>query len=63
VKYDGISYRPPDHSPTFGTTLHLIAGCWKCGGKVKAKAIPVDAWTDPEFSRRLRLPDFKTIGT
>jgi hypothetical protein len=27
------------------------------------KAIPLQAWTDPEGSRRLRLPDFKTIGT
>jgi len=28
-----------------------------------SKAIPLQAWTDPEGSRRLRLPDFKTIGT
>jgi len=28
----------------------------------KGKAIPLQAWTDPEGSRRLRLPDFKTIG-
>jgi hypothetical protein len=27
------------------------------------KAIPLLAWTGPEGSRRLRLPDFKTIGT
>ena len=31
--------------------------------KVKCKAITLQAWTDPEGSRRLRLPDFKTIGT
>jgi len=31
--------------------------------KVKGKAIPLQAWTGPEGSRRLRLPDFKTIGT
>ena len=31
--------------------------------KVKCKAIPLQAWTDPEGSRRLSLPDFKTIGT
>jgi len=31
--------------------------------KGKGKAIPLQAWTDPESSRRLRLPDFKTIGT
>ena len=27
------------------------------------KAIPLQAWTGLEGSRRLRLPDFKTIGT
>ena len=30
-------------------------------GKVKGKAIPLQAWRDPKGSRRLRLPDFKTI--
>jgi hypothetical protein len=29
----------------------------------KGKAIPLQPWTGPEGSRRLRLPDFKTIGT
>jgi len=28
----------------------------------KGKAIPLQAWTGPEVSRRLRLSDFKTIG-
>jgi len=32
-------------------------------GKGKGKAIPLQAWTGPEGSRRLRLPDLKTIGT
>jgi hypothetical protein len=27
------------------------------------KAIPAKAWTDHEGSRRLRLPDFKTLIT
>jgi len=31
--------------------------------KTKDKAIPLQAWTGPEGSRRLRLPDFQTIGT
>jgi hypothetical protein len=31
--------------------------------KCKSKAIPLEAWRGPEGSRRLRLPDFKTIGT
>jgi len=26
------------------------------------KAIPVQAWVGPKFSRRLKLPDFKTVG-
>jgi len=30
---------------------------------VEGKAIPLQAWTGPEGSRSLRLPDFKTIGT
>jgi hypothetical protein len=29
----------------------------------KGKAIPVWAWTSPEGSERLRLPDFQTTGT
>ena len=31
--------------------------------KGKGKAIPLQAWTGPEGSRRLGFPDFKTIGT
>jgi len=31
--------------------------------KGKGKAIPLQAWTGLEGSRRMRLPDFKTIGT
>jgi len=29
----------------------------------KDTAFPLQAWTGAEGSRRLRLPDFKTIGT
>jgi hypothetical protein len=29
----------------------------------QGKAIPLQAWTGPENSKRLRLTDFKTIGT
>jgi len=31
--------------------------------RYNGKAIPLQAWTGPEGSRRSRLPDFKTIGT
>jgi hypothetical protein len=27
----------------------------------KGKAIPLKAWTGPKSSRKLKLPDFKTI--
>jgi hypothetical protein len=37
--------------------------CIFCDYKVKGKAIPLQPLTGPEGSRRLRLPDFKTIGT
>jgi hypothetical protein len=30
--------------------------------KGEGKANPAQAWTVPEGSRRLRLPEFKTIG-
>jgi hypothetical protein len=30
---------------------------------VNGKAMPLQAWTSPEGSRKLRLPDFKTVGT
>jgi hypothetical protein len=33
------------------------------GMKTKGKAIPLQAWTGPEGSRRLRFQDFKKIGT
>jgi len=29
----------------------------------KGKAIPLQVWTGPEGSRRMSLPEFKTIGT
>jgi len=32
-------------------------------GKGKGKAIPLQAWTGPEDSKRLKLTDFKTIVT
>jgi len=52
------------------TTLHPIPSAaeeaptnYTRTGKAKGKAIPLQAWTGPEGSRRLRLPDFKTNGT
>jgi hypothetical protein len=51
----------------------VISKCGNCGKRTryfklynklkKGKAIPLQAWTGSEGSRRMRLPDFKTIGT
>jgi len=30
---------------------------------IKGNAVPLQTWTGPEGSRRLRLPDFKTVST
>ena len=30
---------------------------------IKKKALPLRAWTGPEGSRNLMLPDFMTVGT
>ena len=41
--------------------MDIINDYWKY--IVKGKARPLQAWTGPEGSRRMRLPDFKTVGT
>jgi len=51
--------------------LHKIYGTKRCpkwpsyehSGSWRGKAIPLQAWTGPDGSRRLGLPHFKTIGT
>jgi hypothetical protein len=44
------------------TTEGCVDQTYSGGGK-KGKAIPLQTWTGPEGSRRLKFPDFKTIGT
>jgi hypothetical protein len=44
--------------PVFITTFRM-----KYITKVKGEAIPLQTLAGPEGSRRLRLPDFKTVGT
>jgi hypothetical protein len=36
---------------------------YSCYVVIKGKVIPLQAWAGPDGSRRLRIPDFKTIGT
>ena len=42
-------------------TMHIKLASLK--GKGKGKAIPLQARTGPEGSRRMRIPDFKTVST
>jgi hypothetical protein len=42
---------------------YSVISCKFVNTNGKDKAIPLQSWTDPEVSRRWRLPDFKTIGT
>jgi hypothetical protein len=44
-------------SVAFATTISVL---YK---NKKGKEIPLQGWTGPEGSKRLRLSDFKTIGT
>ena len=50
------SHNPSGRTPALGSSQPLTE-------MSKGKAIPLQAWTDPEGSRRLRLTDFNTIGT
>jgi hypothetical protein len=58
---------------TYVRRLHLVSR-WGMSGAIPpvllyalmvciGKAIPLQAWTGPEGSRRVSLPDFKTVGT
>jgi len=38
-------------------TIHPMSSTIYCNGK--RKTIPKESWTDPEGSRRLKLPDFR----
>jgi len=56
----------PDKQPLFvrrNSWQHIEGGGKSQYSKVKGKAIPLQAWKGPEGSRRLRLPDFKTMNT
>jgi len=70
--FDRILDRPQSQSRGWGIEKKLLLVPYGtrivCGTALHpqhciGKAIPLQAWTGPESSRRLRLPDFKTIGT
>ena len=52
----------PTHYPSPSSKAGL-QNRTEVNSKGKGKAIPLQAWAGPEGSRRLRLPDFKTICT
>ena len=45
--------------------MHVVGFCGTSVSKEwqKGTAIPLQAWTGPEGSRRSKLPDLKTVGT
>ena len=57
----------PDFCSMQGCPTRGLPGCFMLAVATflncKTKAIPLQAWTGPEGSRRLRLPDVKTTGT
>jgi len=53
--------RESDHSLPCSTE---VKNTWSStSSPIKRKAVPLQAWTGPEVFRRLRLPNFETIGT
>jgi hypothetical protein len=46
----------------FDTAVSAFASSGLVVERSKGKAMHVNAWTGPEGFRRLRLPDFKTVG-
>jgi hypothetical protein len=50
-------------SPVTHCSMKVIFAAQVMSHTLKGKAIPLQALTGPEGSRRLRLPGFKTVGT
>ena len=63
IKLELIKELYYDAQPNKSQDLHSRMFVVNLTVKGKGKAIPLQTWTGPKGSRRLRLPDFKTIGT
>jgi L-asparagine transporter-like permease len=61
VAYNGIIFIPSIMKIVVLIQMLIVAKVLNVKGK--GKAISLQALTDPEGSRRLKLPDFKTIDT
>jgi hypothetical protein len=46
----------------FANFIYVNLFHYSSKGKGKGKAVPLQAWTGPEGSRKLRLPDFVTTA-
>jgi hypothetical protein len=42
--------------------MWVLRQMYYCFIRHAGKAIPLKAWTGPDGLRRLRIPDFKTVG-
>jgi len=61
--FPGWLYRHPFLCPIFLELFVVVSKDLYLYKELRGKAVPLQTWTDPKGSRRLRLPDFKTIGT
>jgi hypothetical protein len=60
----GITYKIAERIHNNTVTGHENSSSKKGGyDACKIKAIPLQPWTDPEGSMRLRRPDLKTVST
>ena len=60
--WTGGKSRPHRDSIRDRTSRSSVAIPTELPGPLKGKAFPVQAWTGPEGSRKLRLPDFVTTA-
>jgi len=61
--FDGGDIEPPNPSTTLAGRWHL--SCWlqySTQSKGKGKAVPLQAWSGPEGSWKLKFPDFVTTA-
>jgi len=46
----------------YDTTSLISPKNEKYFSQIRGKAVPLEAWTNPEVSRKLRFPDFMTMA-
>jgi hypothetical protein len=64
VHIPGVKFRPPcpwnslNRNPYYAVLRYRAT----LDTEGKGKAVPLQAWSDPEVSKKLRLPDFMTTA-